>query len=176
MNGAKWQVPQIPPGSSQVVACVKRSEKMNRFSTVGTLNSGGPECDPSAAARRPEAIGDRPKEDAKRTFRESDPPIVVRDGSAGHTASHRYAGASTAKEWAGSNASTGITSGHEYSRSNGVKLPACNGDRFWHSVPELVPRARYPEEPGAVIPHAGICEGGTGQPVSLPQSAISITV
>ena len=162
MNGAKWQVPQIPPGSSQVVACVKRSEKMNRFSTVGTLNSGGPECAPSAAARWPEAIGDRPKEDASRTFRESDPSIVVRDGSAGHTASHRFAGASAAKGWTGSNASTGITSGHEYSRSNGVKLPACNGDRFWHSVPEPVPRARYPEEPGAGIPHAGICEGGTG--------------
>jgi len=31
-----------------------------------------------------------------------------------------------------------------------------------------VPPARIPEEPGAVIPHAGICEGGTGQPVSLP--------
>ena len=68
------------------------------------------------------------------------------------------------------NASTGITSGHEYSRSNGVKLPACNGDRIWHSVPELVPRARYPEVPGAVIPHAGIREGGTGYPASLPQS------
>jgi len=152
MNGAKRRVPQIPPGSSQVVACVKRSEKMNRLSTVGTLNSGGPECDPSAVVRWPEAIGDRPKEDAKRTFLESDPPIVVRDGNAGHRA----------KGWAGSNASTGITSGHEYSRSDGVKLPACIGSRFWHTVPALVPCARYPEEPGAVIPHAGICEGGTG--------------
>ena len=26
------------------------------------------------------------------------------------------------------------------------------------------------EEPAAVIPHAGICEGGVGQPTSLPQS------
>jgi hypothetical protein len=34
----------------------------------------------------------------------------------------------------------------------------------------IVPPTRIPEEPGAVIPHAGICEGGTGQPVSLPQS------
>ena len=33
----------------------------------------------------------------------------------------------------------------------------------------LVPCARFPEEPAAVIPHAGICEGGTGKPVSLPQ-------
>ena len=26
----------------------------------------------------------------------------------------------------------------------------------------VVPTARIPEEPGAVIPHAGICEGGIG--------------
>ena len=125
MNGAKWQVPQIPPGSSQVVACVKRSEKMNRFSTVGTLNSGGPEGEPGDAGRHPKANHDQPIEDAIRTLRESDPPIVVRDGNAGHKA----------KEWAGSNASKGITPGHEYSRSKGVKLPACNGDRFRHFVP-----------------------------------------
>ena len=25
-----------------------------------------------------------------------------------------------------------------------------------------VPNARIPEEPGAVIPHAGICEGASG--------------
>ena len=31
----------------------------------------------------------------------------------------------------------------EIAGSSGVKLPACNGDRFWHSVPEPVPRARY---------------------------------
>ena len=28
--------------------------------------------------------------------------------------------------------------------------------------------ARESEEPGAVVPHAGICEGGTGKLVSLP--------
>ena len=31
-----------------------------------------------------------------------------------------------------------------------------------------VPPVRIPEEPGAVIPHAGICEGGVGQTTSLP--------
>jgi len=36
-----------------------------------------------------------------------------------------------------------------------------------------VPPARIPEEPGAVVPHAGICEGGVGQPTSLPQSPIN---
>jgi hypothetical protein len=30
------------------------------------------------------------------------------------------------------------------------------------------------EEPGAVVPHAGICEGGAGQPASLPQSPKSM--
>ena len=149
---ATWQVTRIPPGSIKTVACVERSVRMNRFYKVGTLNSGGPGSDPSTAERRSEAISDQPQEDANRTFRESDPPIVVRDGNAGHRA----------KEWAGSNASTGTTAGHEYSRLYGVKLPACIGSRFWHSVPALVPCARFPEEPGAVIPHAGICEGGTG--------------
>jgi hypothetical protein len=31
-----------------------------------------------------------------------------------------------------------------------------------------VPPARIPEEPGAVIPHSGISEGGVWQPASLP--------
>ena len=33
-----------------------------------------------------------------------------------------------------------------------------------HGSPIMIeiPPARIPEEPGAVIPHAGICEGGTG--------------
>ena len=103
---ATWQVSKVPPGSIKTVACVKRSGKMNRFCKVGTLNSGGPESAPAEAARRPTANGDQPQGDVTWTFRESDPPIVVRDGNAGHKA----------KERAGSNASTGITSGHDYSR------------------------------------------------------------
>jgi hypothetical protein len=35
-----------------------------------------------------------------------------------------------------------------------------------------VPPARIPEEPGAVIPHAGICEGDAGQPAFLILIAI----
>ena len=36
--------------------------------------------------------------------------------------------------------------------------------RSIHKIPNMieVPPARIPEEPGAVIPHAGICEGGVG--------------
>jgi hypothetical protein len=101
MNGAKWRVPQVPPGSSQVVACVKRSEKMNRFSIVGTLNSGGPESEAEDAGRHPMADCDQPQEDAIWTLRESDPPIVVRDGSAGYTPTPRLRRAGRAKEWAG---------------------------------------------------------------------------
>jgi len=32
------------------------------------------------------------------------------------------------------------------------------------------------EEPGAGIPHAGICEGGVGQPASLPRHEIIIFI
>ena len=32
----------------------------------------------------------------------------------------------------------------------------------------VIPPARIPEEPGAVIPHAGISEGGVEHPASLP--------
>ena len=72
MNGAKWRVPQVPPGSSQVVACVKRSEKMDRSSKSGTLNSGGPENAPEGAARHPMAGRDQPQEGAIRIPRESE--------------------------------------------------------------------------------------------------------
>ena len=39
-----------------------------------------------------------------------------------------------------------------------------------NKIPNMieVPPARIPEEPGAVIPHAGICEGDVGQPAFLP--------
>ena len=103
---ASRQVTRIPPGSIKTVACVKRSGKMNRFCKVGTLNSGGPESAPAEAARRPTANGVQPQGEVTLTFREADPPIVVRDGNAGHKA----------KERAGSNASIGISTGHEYSR------------------------------------------------------------
>ena len=133
---ASRQVTRIPPGSIKTVACVKRSVKMNRFSIVGTLNSGGPECVSNDAERHLTDDRDQPTEDAVRTFRESDPPIVVRDGNAGHKA----------KEWAGSNASIALTTGH-VDPGNGVTLPACNGSRFWHSVPELVSSARFLRSP-----------------------------
>ena len=54
------------------------------------------------------------------------------------------------------------------SRSTMPSAP-CN-KRPTHQSPIMieVPSARIPEEPGAVIPHAGICEGGVRQLTSLP--------
>ena len=96
---------------------------MNRFPIVGTLNSGGPESAPVEAERFLKADCDQPQEGVIRILRESDPPIVVRDGNAGHKA----------KERAGSNASKGLTSGHA-DPEHRVNLPACIGSRFRHSV------------------------------------------
>jgi hypothetical protein len=126
-------------GSTGVVTgrgMCEEKRKMNRFSIVGTLNSGGPENEPEDAGRHPMADCDQPQEDAIWTLRESDPPIVVRDGSAGYKA----------KEWAGSNASKALTAGH-VDPGKGVTLPACNGDGFRHSVRELVPFARFLRSP-----------------------------
>ena len=132
-------------GSTGVVTgrgmCEEKRKKMNRFSIVGTLNSGGPETVPDGVERRPKANGDQPIEDVNWRFRESDPPIVVRDGNAGHTSSLGYAGAGKAKEWAGSNASKALTAGH-VDPGKSVKLPACIRDWFRHSVHELVSIAR----------------------------------
>ncbi len=132
----EWQVSKVPSGSSQDRGMCKEKRKMNRFSIVGTLNSGGPECVSNDAERH--LTDDRAQltEDAVRTFRESDPPIVVRDGNAGHKA----------KEWAGSNASKALTTGRVDS-DKGVTLPACNGSRLWHSVQELVSSARFLRSP-----------------------------
>ena len=101
----KWQVSKVPPGSIKTVACVKRSVKMDRFYKVGTLNSGGPECEPAEVGRPPRANCDQPQEDAIWTSRESDPPLVVRDGNAGHRA----------KEWAGKQRKHSTHQGNEYS-------------------------------------------------------------
>ena len=131
-----------------------RGEKRmdDRSCKGGTLNSGGPESDPAEAGRQPTDDCDQRQEDAVTTFRESDPPIVVSDGNAGHRAKGR----------AGRHREQSTHLGTRILPAKGVKLPACKGNRFWHDVRESVSSARIPEEPGAVIPHAGICEGGAG--------------
>ena len=91
--------------------------------------------------------------------RESDPPIVVGDGRAVHKAMGR------AREQRKQSTHLGT----RILPANGVKLPACTGDGPWHFVPDARTLCAFPEEPGAGNPHAGICEGGAGQPASLPQ-------
>jgi len=118
----------------------------------GTLNSGGPGCVPEEAERQPRANGDQPQEDVIRTIRESDPPIVVRDGNTGHTA----------KERAGRQRKQRTHFQDTITPDKECQAPCLHRERTPARVPELVPIARLPEEPGAVIPHAGICEGGAG--------------
>ncbi len=152
--------PKVPPGSTLDRGMRGEKRTDDRPCMGGTLNSGGPESVPAEAVRRPGANGDQRQEDAVWTIRESDPPIVVRDGNTGHTAKGR----------AGRQRKQSTHLRTRILLVKGVKLPACIGSGFRHTVSESVPCARLPEEPGAVVPHAGICEGGTGQPVSLPQS------
>ena len=95
------------------------------------------------------------------TIRESDPPILVRDGNTGHTTARLRPLRSRRRRGQDGIASTALTPGH-VDPDLGVKLPACTGSRFGYSVSKLVPFARHPEESGAVIPHAGICEGDVG--------------
>ena len=125
-----------------------------------TLKPGGPERDPEVVPGPTGAYSDQPHKDAVQTLRESDPLIIVRDGRAVHMANGR---AAMQRE----------QSTHRGTRllpTRGVKLPACKGDGLWHPVPGLVPRARIPEEPGAVVPHARICGGARPvKPASLPQ-------
>ena len=116
--------------------CIEKRKKMNRFYTAGTLNSGGPGTVPAGVARLPRAGGDQPQEDAAWSFRESDPPIVVRDGNTGYMA----------KERAGGNASKALTPGH-VDPDHRVTLPACNGGQFRHPVPELASSARFLRSP-----------------------------
>ena len=149
---ATWQVSEGSTGVDQDRGMCEEKRTDDRSCVGGTLNSGGPESVPAEAVRRPRANDDQPQEDAIWTFRESDPPIVVRDGNTGHTT----------KGWAGRQRKQSTHLRTRILLVEGVKLPACIGNGFWHPVSQLVPFARLPEEPGAVIPHAGICEGGVG--------------
>ena len=133
----KWQALKVPPGSIKTVACVKRSVKMDRFYKVGTLNSGDPGSESLEAVRRPRAIGDQPQEDVNRTFRESDPPIVVRDGSPGHTA----------KERAGRQRKQSTHHGTRLLPNTVSSSLLAKGTGFWHFVTALVPCARFLRSP-----------------------------
>ena len=70
----------------------------------------------------------------------------------------------------GALANAGATVGRGGAATGRWTRPAPSRIKSSNKIPIVieVPPARIPEEPGAVIPHAGICEGGVGQPASLP--------
>ena len=98
---ATWQVSKVPPGSSQDRGMREEKRKNDRPAEGGTLNSGrrmAPDVG-EIYLQRPNDF--QPIEGVAKSHQESDLPIVVRDGNTDHTASHRYAGASMAKDQAG---------------------------------------------------------------------------
>ena len=141
----------------------------------GTLNSGGPDDGPGHGATRAVDGPAQRKEAGSVSVRESDPPIVVGCGAGscapGQGAEPNGRAGHKAKGRAREQRKQSTYRGTRILPTNGVKLPACNGDGPWHLVPDALTECAFPEEPGAGNPHAGICEGGAGQPASLPQSA-----
>jgi len=145
----KWQALKVPPGSTLDRGMWKEKRTDDCSSKGSALNSGGPVPFPSG--NRPD-VGSQRTGDADAGIRESDPPIVVRDGNTGHTA----------KEQAGRQRKQRTHHGTRLLPNTVSSSLLAMGAGVWHFVPALVPCARFPEEPGAGIPHAGICEGGTG--------------
>jgi hypothetical protein len=155
----KWQVSEVPSGSTLGRGMCAEKRTDDRAEWGGTLNSGDPGANPLSGVIRAAAEGLQRNEEALGGDRESDSPIVVRDGRADHTAKGRAEGqrghSTHARETI-----IPITSVSRTLSASGVGGPQGSA----------VPIARLSEEPGAAIPHAGICEGGAGQPASLPQS------
>jgi len=112
----------------------------------GTLNSGGL----AALLPKRQAVCNQLNGDAKGCGKESDSPIVVRDGRTDHVA----------KGWA---------ERYRKQRTHGgrrmLPIPVSSyllalGFRFDTLCLNRCPCARLSEEPCAGNPHAGICEGG----------------
>jgi hypothetical protein len=82
------------------------------------------------------------------TNRESDPPIVLSDGSAGHTGKGRTVGRSLQRTLVPD------------SRAGAHKPTSLQG--IARSGVTRIAAASLTEEPGAGKPHAGICAGGVG--------------
>ena len=149
---ATRQVSKVPPGSNQDRGMHEEKRTDDRPAEGGTLNSGRLAPPPSEEIYLQRINDFQPKEGIAKGAQESDPPIVVSDGSTGHTAKGR----------AGKQRKQSTHHGTRLLPTTVSSSLLAKGTGFWHFVSALVPCARFPEEPGAVIPHAGICEGGTG--------------
>ena len=112
----------------------------------GTLNSG---C-LAASLPEKEGVPTQLKEGVEWSGKESDPPIVVRDGRTDHMAKGRAERQSKQRTHVGRRMLPVSVSSY---------LLAL-GSRFDILYLNWRPFARFSEEPCAGIPHAGICEGG----------------
>ena len=132
----KLPEPVSPSGSTKTAACVQRS--------VSEHGRPGPFL--SLTGR---ACGVQQNEGAAGRIRESDPPIVAGDGNTGHVAKGRAEEQSRQRTDAAERMSAlSVSSSLPGDRTRGLKT--------------LRHDARSSEEPGAAIPHAGICEGAVG--------------
>ena len=141
----------ILSGSSKIVAGSQRSVNNDEL-PVPFGRTGAPRTReallPFPASGQ--AVCIQLEEVASRCGKESDPPIVVRDGRADHMA----------KEWAERQ--------REHSTHRGRRmLPVSVSSTLlaivadiWFTRSDAKPSARLSEEPCAGKPHAGICEGG----------------
>ena len=142
---------QVPSGSNKIVARSQRS--VNDEPPVPSGRTGAPQTREALSPHLPtgQAACHQLEEVAGGSGKESDPPIVVRDGRADHMA----------KGWAGRQ--------REHSTHRGRRLLPIPVPRtllaskatVWFNESDTEPSARLSEEPCAGKPHAGICEGGT---------------
>ena len=118
----------------------------NKQLESGTLNSG----DLAAILPKRQATYNQLEEDAGGSRKESDSPIVVRDGRTDHTA----------KGWAERYRKQRTHGGEGLFPATVSSYLLALGSRFDTLYLNWRPFARFSEEPCAGIPHAGICEGG----------------
>jgi len=82
----KWQVSEVPSGSTIGRGMCAEKRTNDRPEEGGTLNSGDPGAESSSGGIRLTASGHQRNEETARGDRESDLPIVVGDGRTDHVA------------------------------------------------------------------------------------------
>src|SRR6478752_2860609 len=86
---ATWQVSKVPPGSNQDRGMREEKRTDDRPAGDGALNSGRPAPTPSEEIYLQRINDFQLHEGNAKGARDSDPPIVVRDGNTDHTAKGR---------------------------------------------------------------------------------------
>lgn len=91
-GGRQGEADGVPPGSTLDRGTRTEKRRDDRPEEGGTLNSGGPASDPQKTIWLLRANDFQRKEGVEGRDRESDPPMVVRDGNTDHTATGRAEG------------------------------------------------------------------------------------